>query len=303
MPEAKLRTWRRWLQLAGTLASTGLFVWLLARQDWQHTWQNLSRLPLWIWPACLLLVVSGMCFNALRWYVLLRAQNVQLTYGQTLRMVFAGAFASNFLPSTIGGDAVRVWGLLRFTSDKALSLASVVVDRAMNVAAMLTILPFALFTFGSPWKVLPQSGWMAPAAAATSWKISGLFQKIKAKFVEVFGAWLRQPAVLLRAFIISWLSVLVIYVAVWLQAVGLGISVRLWQVMGVSATTYLVMLLPISVNGYGLREVLMTTLYMQLGATLEQAATLALTSRFFMLFETLAGALWLGETLAGRERA
>ena len=71
--------------------------------------------------------------------------------------------------------------------------------------------------------------------------------------------------------------------------------------MGINVLTYLLTLLPISVNGYGVREVAMTTLYMQLGASLEQASTLALITRFFMLMETLPGALWLPQILPARE--
>jgi uncharacterized membrane protein YbhN (UPF0104 family) len=297
-------TWRRWLQIAGTLLSSGLFIWLLLRQDWQKTWWNLSHLPVWVFPVCFALVVAGMFFNSLRWYVLLRSQNVHISFGKTLQLVFAGAFASNFLPSTVGGDTVRVLGLMRLVSDKALCVASVVVDRLMNVAAMLTILPFAFFTFGSLQDILRnRTGWVPGMAGALVWaKGKHWLQKLKHKLVELLGAWLRQPRVLIWAFVISWASVLVIYVSTWFQAVNLGIPVRLYQVMGVSAITYLITLLPISFNGYGLREVLVTTLYMQLGATLEQAATLAFTTRFFMLFESLAGVFWLGGILSERKQ-
>jgi uncharacterized membrane protein YbhN (UPF0104 family) len=86
--------------------------------------------------------------------------------------------------------------------------------------------------------------------------------------------------------------VLVIFLAIYTLARGLAISVALYQVMGVTAITYLITLLPISVNGYGVREVTMTALYIYLGATVEQASTLAIVSRFMMLVVTLPGALW-----------
>jgi glycosyltransferase 2 family protein len=304
MLASKPSTWRRWLQIVGTLLSSGLFIWLLIRQDWQKTWVNLSRLPVWVWLLCFALVVAGMGFNSLRWYVLLRSQKVQISFWKTVQLVFTGAFASNFLPSTVGGDTVRVLGLMRLVTDKALCVASVVVDRLMNVTAMLTILPFALFTFGSLEEIFRKVSSVAPAmAGAVVWaKGKHWIIKIKDKLVELFGVWLRQPGVLVWAFVISWASVFVIYVSTWLQAVNLGIPVRLYQVMGVSAITYLITLLPISFNGYGLREVLVTTLYMQLGASLEQAATLAFTTRFFMLFESLAGAFWLGDVLSEKKQ-
>jgi len=70
-------------------------------------------------------------------------------------------------------------------------------------------------------------------------------------------------------------------------------QVSLYQVMGVMALSYAVNLLPISINGYGVREIALTTLYMHIGASLEQASTLAVVTRFVLLIEALPGALWL----------
>lgn len=287
--------------MIGTVLSTVLFIWLLSKQDWQMIWENLKQFPAWLWPVCLLLVISGMICNSLRWYLLLRAQKVQIPFGEVTRTVFAGAFASNFLPSTIGGDAFRIVSLLRFTKDKALSVASIVVDRALNVLATLTILPFSWITFGDRLFDLVFQVETAPAAALAVPalnKVIEFFKRMIKRLLEAFAGWARQPWVLAGGFGISWLSIFVTYVNVWLLAQFLGIPVNLVQVMGVAAIVYLVTLLPISFNGYGVREVIYTTLYVSLGATTEQAATLALVSRFFMLLETLPGALWLSHIIS-----
>jgi glycosyltransferase 2 family protein len=290
---------RRWIQITGSLLSSGLFLWLILKQNWALTWHNLKHLPIWLWPVCLLLVLSGMMFNGLRWYVLLRAQKVTLPLLEALKITFAGAFSSNFLPSTIGGDAVRMVSLYRFTTNKTLIVASVVVDRAMNVLAMASVIPFAIVTFGNP--LLFLKGGPTPSASITlsplASKIVSFVIRIKNRLIQTFSIWLHQPMTLVAAYLISWLSVLVIFLEIWLLAHFLGIPVALYQVLGVTITTYVVSILPISVNGYGLREVAMTTLYMHLGASLEQASTLALVSRFFMVLQTLPGALFLAQVL------
>jgi uncharacterized membrane protein YbhN (UPF0104 family) len=290
---------RRWIQIIGSLLSSGLFIWLILKQNWALTWHNLKHLPVWLWPLCLVLVISGMVFNGLRWYVLLRAQNVHLPVLEALKITFAGAFSSNFLPSTIGGDAVRMVSLYRFTTNKTLIVASVVVDRAMNVLAMASMVPFAIVTFGNP--LLYLKGSPAPNASIAlsplASRILTFIIRIKNRLIQTFSIWLHQPMTLVAAYLISWLSVLVIFLEIWLLAHFLGIPVALYQVLGVTITTYVVSILPISVNGYGLREVAMTTLYMHLGASLEQASTLALVSRFFMVLQTLPGALFLAQVL------
>lgn len=294
------RTRDFWIKTAGSLLSSGLFIWLLARQDWVLIWSHLRRLPGWLWPVCLGLVVSGMMCNAWRWHILLKAQSVPMPFGDVVKTVFAGAFASNFLPSTIGGDAFRILSLARFTN-RTLSVASVVVDRALNVLAMLSFLPFAWLSFGMPFA--PAAGGHrlpAGAAAVLPGRVSGFIRRVLQRLKEAFSAWLRRPGYLVAGLLVSWLSIVVVFMAVWLIARGLGMPVALYQVMGVSVITYLVTLLPVSFNGYGLREVTVTALYTALGSSTEQAATLALVTRALMLFETLPGALWLSQILPDR---
>ncbi len=301
MPPGTSIRLRKTLKIAGTLLSSGLFIWLLARQDWLLIVSHLRKLPVWLWPVCLALVVSGMLCNAWRWYILLRAQSVPMPLPDIIKTIFAGAFASNFLPSTIGGDAFRILSVMRFTSSRTLGVASVVVDRALNVLAMLSFLPFAWLSFGAPfpspttWK----EGLPVAASGAFTTRVGSFIQRIIYRLKEAFSAWLRRPGSLLAGLLVSWLSILVVFVAVWLIARGLGMQVALYHVMGVSVITYLVMLLPVSFNGYGLREVTVTALYVALGSSMEQASTLALVTRAFMLFETLPGALWLSQILPG----
>jgi len=279
-----------------------LFIWLLLRQDWGSISDSVLQLPGWILPAAFGLYFAGMTANALRWYILVRAQSVAAPFSELLKVVLVGAFASNFLPSTIGGDAIRIVGLLRYTVSKTLSAASVVVDRLLNVLAMFTILPFSWLTFGSPAAMIDSiSGELGLSSGLAGFLLSRLPNKAQ-KWLFHMGStlklWISQPLVLLWAFIVAWLSVFVVFVAVWLIARGLRIDVTLIQVMGVMALTYLLTLLPISVNGYGLREIAVTTLYVQLGATSEQAITLAVVTRFITMIETLPGAIWLPKILA-----
>ena len=118
--------------------------------------------------------------------------------------------------------------------------------------------------------------------------------KVFHQFLDAYKLWANKPAYLIRAFVISWFSNFVIFLALWLMTNGLGIVVRLDQVMGITAMTYLITLLPISINGYGLRELVITYFYVSLGATAEQAAIFAILSRFLLMAATLPGAVWLG---------
>jgi uncharacterized membrane protein YbhN (UPF0104 family) len=299
----------QWLRLGGTAISILLFVWLISRQNWHEVWRYLQHLPFWLLPAALLCYLTGMLANAVRWYILLQAPKIRISFWTTVKIVFTGAYVSNFLPSTIGGDTVRFVGLMHLTSDRAIGLASVVLDRLINLSAFLTVLPLSVLTFGSPaaWlatsfqvgsplPIFVMTGDQHPPVKEALSRAKHWFQRGR----EAFKLWLEQPRILVLAFCVSWLSIFVVFIAIWLVARGLGIPVALYQVMGITGITYLLTLLPISVNGYGLREVAITTLYLPLGASLEQAATLALITRFLSMLETLPGALWLSQVVSGQ---
>ncbi len=294
----------RWLRWGGTLVSTGLFLWLLSRQDWRVLWSTVRRMDLWLLPLAAGLYFTAVLLNTLRWYLLLRVQPMNVRYTALLRIVLSGNFASNFLPSTVGGDTVRIVSTSQ-TTGWAIGLASVVVDRLINVAAMTALLPIS-------WFALQPVGWFSAAAAAigrrggsgygglaAAWlvplrkKVGGGLWKIRV----ALGMWRERKYVLLLGLLVSWLARLSVFSGVWILARGLGIGVNLWQVIGVGAVTYVLSLLPISINSLGLREVTMTTLYVQLGATLEQASALTVVTRMILILETVPGALWISDAL------
>jgi len=299
----------RWVRWGGTILSSGLFIWLLTQQDWEAMWTMMSRIPPWIFPLAFVLYFLGVLANALRWYVLLRAQDIEIEYGEVLKIVLAGNFASNFLPSTVGGDTVRIVSAARFTG-WSVSLASVVVDRLLNVFVMMTLLPFSWVLFRA---VGGLTGAMIPslidrvgiwkAGLISSWitKSSSRIIRWLKKILNAFLVWQHRKDAVLWALAISLAARLTVFSAVWLLAQGLDVSVTIFQVIGVGAITYVLSLLPISINGFGLREVTMTTLYMQLGATLEQASALVVVTRFILMIETLPGALWISDMLAAKD--
>ena len=300
-PKKRLPSKGKLVRWAGTLVSTALFVWLIARQDWARIWDHLANTPIWLLPLVFLLYFMGQVLNSLRWANLLRAQGLKVPFVEVLKMVLTGAFASNFLPSTIGGDTVRIVSLLRFNASWGVSVASVMMDRLLNVVAMFTILPFSFLVFGDPAILFERiRGFEAEPLLAGIGVANTRVEKYVAKvnrwigrIWEILRAWVQHPRVLLGSFALSWSSSFIIFIAIWILARGLEMQVSLYQVMGVMALSYAVNLLPISINGYGVREIALTTLYMHIGASLEQASTLAVVTRFVLLIEALPGALWL----------
>ena len=289
----------RWVRLGGSLLAGALLAWWLLKQDWGTLWAALSRLS---WPvllAAFVLYWTGIAFNAARWYTVLHGMKIKISGGKALRLTFAGAFASNFLPSTVGGDTLRVLGLLGGVTSASVAEAvtSVVVDRLLNVVAMYTFLPLTWLTYGATFRQMLPFG---DGGGLFLLLPPGLQAKLQQKLQSVgssLATLRRSPQAIGQGFALAWLSLLPPFTATWLIAQALGIPVSWYEVAGTTVITYTITLLPIAFNGYGVREISLAALYPLLGATPAQALTLALVTRFLMAATTLTGALWVGEAV------
>jgi len=262
--------------------SLGLLVWLLSRLDLPELLKLASGVPIGVLLLSIVLLTARVFAHTFRWRSLLRGQLIDVPYRELLGLQYGSFFASNFLPTTVGGDVIRLVGILGKTSNRVGGAASIVVDRAMGVFAMLFVLPLSFPILG---------GFLATMGIAIG--NVELPESVRSAVRRVWDAtalWLKSPASLVVALLASWVGILVFFLAIWLLAQGLGIDVSLTQVAGITAITYFLALIPFTINAYGLRELSIIALYSSLGASAEQAAALALLSRFLMLISSLPGA-------------
>ena len=140
---------RRTLPLiAKIVVSVGLFYLALRGIDLSTVLSRINQInPLWIIVA-IAATFGGLLLNALRWREIGRHCDTPLTINQSLRYVMIGAFFSLALPSTIGGDAVRLWLAARAGAGLRKAAYSVLIDRAIGLIAL------ALVVVGSlPWSI------------------------------------------------------------------------------------------------------------------------------------------------------
>lgn len=290
--------WSWKIRLVGTVLSLILLVWLLSRQEWSAIFDAFGTLSIWQVVASVLLIGVRHAFHTLRWWLLVRAQEIELSFAEMFKLVFSGLFVSNFLPSMVGGDVVKIAGVIQKTEQKVAGTASVVVDRLLGATAMLFALPFSVPLIGSFFK----NG--AVLGSLFAGLTSGFSKSVRTAIDRLTSSvklWASQPRYLGMALICSWSGMLVNFLAIWLLAQGLGISVSLGEVVGASALTYYLTLIPLSINGFGVRELAIVGLYTQIGSTTEQASALALVTRFVFMVVSLLGVIWVGKVLANSQ--
>ncbi|MBN1264768.1 MAG: flippase-like domain-containing protein [Anaerolineales bacterium] len=292
----------RWVRLAGSLLSAALLVWLVMRQDWNALLTSLEGASiggLLLAFGCSL-VSQG--FNAARWWTLLEGQQIRPGFYRVVQIAFAGLFASNFLPGTVGGDVARVAGILPYSENRIAGAASVIVDRVIGVFGMTFMLPFSLpliRVLAADPDFFSRSG--SALSGVLFGRILNPIKRLTTRSVDALKIWVHRPGSLILALLFSWGSVVFYLLVVWLVARELGIKVSYWQVAGATGISYFLTLLPISINGYGVRELVIFGVYSQLGADPEQATALALVTRVILVSVSLPGSLWLGGILKKKE--
>src|SRR5512138_3676453 len=111
------------LQSAGTLLAIVLLALLLKEEDGTGVLVAMRQIKptdlLWV---AVLFAISRIAV-AWRWHVLLQSGGVDIRFKDSLTLNFMGLFAGNFLPTTIGGDVVRLMGVMQMGYDRAVSLA------------------------------------------------------------------------------------------------------------------------------------------------------------------------------------
>lgn len=315
----KLHLFLRW---AGTLLALGLLVYLLSQQGWDEIAAAIRKIPLWRFLIALGLTIISRFAVAGRWHVLLRSAGVHISASQTMQITLAGLFASNFLPTTIGGDVVRLGGAIRLGYDRAISLASLVVDRLVGMAGMamaaLTLvfsLPEILqsLQFGAAGAVLKTVNWLTQpsialhaggAFASARWwsALKGRLGHVAKRLFDAARLWLSKPTSLLAALAFTWVHMLCVFGSIWFLLPGLGEFVPFWQIAGLWALTYFVTLLPVSVNGLGVQELSTTFFFTTFGGiSAAGGLTIALFMRLLPLLASLPGAIFIPGMLAGDE--
>jgi uncharacterized membrane protein YbhN (UPF0104 family) len=289
------------LSKAGSLLSVILLIWLLWRQDWKQMHTYFNQLGVIHLGLAMFLIIGSQLINAMRWTILLRSLKLPISWKDSFRLSFSGLFASNFLPTTVGGDVIRMMGSAALVSNKTQAIASIVVDRLANVCSMACLLPFSISLLSTA-----SSFTIAAPISSKSFLPEKWIQRLKSILSELRNAlllWEKKPGYLVLAFVFSLCSALSYLLAILTVAKGLGMEVTLVKVAGVLGITYFITLLPISINGYGVREIGFVALYTFIGATQSQALGLALLTRVLLIVSSLPGSFWLGNILSSMQHA
>jgi hypothetical protein len=304
--QSELKSRTTLLRILGTGLALVLLFYVLRQQDWEDIAAAVVQIQPWRFVLALGLMFGSRFFVIGRWHVLLRSGGVNANWKQSLRITFAGLFANNFLPTTVGGDVARLGGALYMGFDAAVSAASLVVDRMVGLAGMALAIPIGLQ------RVVQDVGFqgtdlLTPLMVASGswldrWRVRLI--SIVSRVFTALQRWISQPLALLLSFGFTLLHMLCLFTAISVLLAGMGEPLPFLLIAGLWALVYLISLLPFSINALGLQEISVAYAFTQLGGvSAANSVVLALLVRALFLLASLPGAFFLSEVLPGVAQA
>ncbi|MCW5875360.1 MAG: flippase-like domain-containing protein [Anaerolineales bacterium] len=290
----------------GSLITLGLVIYLIRQQGWDEISAAVARIEVWRFLAAILLTLISRLAVARRWYVLLRSGGVPAGWLQSLRITFAGLFANNFLPTTVGGDVARMAGALQYGYDAAVSAASLVADRLVGLTGFAFTLPIGLRLLAAANLPAGAALPLAGLAAGESWlaRMAQRLRKIWQRLLKTIELWLSQPRALLTALVFTFVHMGCLFLTLHLLLDGMHDLLPFWTIAGLYSLVYIVTLVPISISGWGLQEFSISYAFSALGGvSAANSLVLALMVRTLYVLVSLPGALALSDVLPGMAKA
>lgn len=269
-----------------------------------------SAQPGFLALAVLLAVVANILIG-LRWHGLLAACGAPVSRRLAVNATFLGELLNSVLPSTVGGDAARVVYAVRAGAPLQAAIAASILDRVAPTAVLLTAA--AAVIIAQPRGLeLPAvlRGWVGWGAVAIVGGMLVLAVVARALAGRGVPGWLgRQAGVLilraamfrvpgsalLAAVLWSGLVIVLIGLAMAFLAVALHVGgFSLADGLVVAAPVLVVASLPVSIGGWGTREVAMAAMFEFLGFAAQDGVATSVLLGLAMTLASLPGLyLWL----------
>ena len=255
-----------WLRLAVT---TGILWWLAARIDMRTAVSAITTVSLPHLAVVLALVALDRAVMIWRWLLLLRAAQVPVSAPHAARLFLVSSFVGSFLPAGVGGDAARAWGLSQVTAKLGDALASVVVDRMLGVLSLATMgvlgLAVATSSLGTI-QVMAGVGVVGAACVAAFWgdallravlpahRHGGPVERRLLRLADAVARYRDHRGALVTVMAWSLAVQLLRITQAYVLGLGLGIHVPFAYYLFFMPLGLLVLLLPISVSGFGVPQ-------------------------------------------------
>lgn len=300
---------KRWILVSlKAVVSVSLLGYLFSKVDIREVQDSLGRASYaYLFFAAVVLLLQAVA-GAVRWSMVIKIISSPVRLRVALQVLFIGLFFNQTLPSSIGGDAMRVWRIRHHGFPLRTAINSVLLDRLIALAAlalfMLITYPVLHRLVGNP--ILRLAVVVVALALIMGFAVLYYFRKIPRRFrgwriteeIRHISAEAhkvtRNPR---RAIAIVTLSIAIhamTGLAIYEVARGLGLSIGLLECVVLTPPISLITVLPISMAGWGVREAGMVTALAFAGVAAHDALIVSILLGLLLVLISIPGGIyWL----------
>jgi glycosyltransferase 2 family protein len=297
------------LLLGFKIIASGGLLWLMLRHvDFKQAEAQMASASAVPIIFAFLMSAAALWLIAWRWQLILGVGGYHAAVRRLLVHTFVGFFFSQALPSTIGGDGARAWLVYRDGASLSQAVRSVLIERLLGLAVLL-----AFSAAGFPWlltKLDPGVGlWSAEAfvllcfalgllslwfVQRSEWlnhfRIGRGLRALAADAVAVLG----RPKTAVLFGILSFAGHLLGCATVWAIGDAIGAGLSFVDTLIVMPIVFVLIALPISIAGWGVREGVMLVGLGAFGVSANDAVVISVLFGLINLAVGLVGGLvWL----------
>ena len=296
--------------IARVLVSGFLIYWILRNTQLSEIFEAGRKANIWLLIIAFLLHISGFVIGAYRWRLLLRTRGSDASIHFLIKSYIVGVFFNNLLPSTIGGDAYRAYDSYRIGQSRSGAVVVVFLDRflgllALIIFALLAILPASELTGNIlmlRWWVLLGTAGMATAVLIIfmppKWlqKVPAFLRRLPmgskpAALLEALLSFKGKRMVLAKALFYSFLLQANVVIYYYLISQSLQLPIPFVSFFLIIPLATVIMMLPISVNGIGVRENVFIFFVAAFGVLQPQAVAFAGSASGMVVLQGVLGGI------------
>jgi len=294
------------------IISASLIIFVFSKSDLKNVLNCLreANIPLLIFSLSLHFV--GVLLGSSRWRVLLESYGINVPHKDLYRLYMIGSFFNTFLPTSVGGDAIRMYKVSALTDKRAQAVTSVLIERFIGML-ILYIISFFSFIFYFGFKrekelflaivilLFASIGFIIFLFSILSEKIikivpSSLLKEKLDKIHYSLKYPVKDPKNLFKVF--TYTTLLQINVVIYFFIISIAIKMKLSIIYFFILIPIIltVTMLPITIGGIGLREGGFVFLFSRFGVLPEEALTLSILGYFISLvFAGFGGLVYIFE--------
>ncbi|MER2519181.1 MAG: lysylphosphatidylglycerol synthase transmembrane domain-containing protein [Bdellovibrionales bacterium] len=303
------------LVIAAKLALSGGIIYLLGQRfEARQLLESMHGFDPSYLLASIFCAVLAVPIVGYRWVLLAKALSVSISFVEAVNATFAGLFVGQILPGAIGADLVRGWMVWRAKVSNKRMIASLVLDRVVSLGAVgLMIagtLPFLIVRLPREhflwvvWSLLGLTGCLIAAYVglrlfgriSKNLSLRAMIDKLDLKRLKLSVS----DALVLAALGIA--GHVAMIVSAYFLSKAIGMNSALWMWMLVMPVVILASAIPLSINGWGVREFMMIQLWASFGFLESEAFLTSVCLGAVAMASSLPGVWFYLKRKSGRSR-